>query len=227
MSFADKILKLRKQKGLSQEELADKLNVSRQAVSRWEMATAFPDAQNLLIISKLFGVTIDFLVNENYDFENSDCNTNTPYSLSDPKLKLSFFIVLNIIALISEICACIFGDFFSNYFVPQNAYNNDKSIIFIIFFILGILLNIGSIITFQIIYNKKENKKIIILRRKYYQISIWLFSPIIIICLFYTICQKYDCLPIYTSIIVATLIYILICSITTICLKHNKSTNID
>ena len=57
MKLEEKIFKLRKGKGMSQEELAEKLNVSRQAVSRWEMGTAQPDVQNLLQISKLFDVS--------------------------------------------------------------------------------------------------------------------------------------------------------------------------
>lgn len=69
MKLAEKILTLRKQKGLSQEELAEKLNVSRQAVSRWEMGTALPDASNILQLSKLFEVSTDYLLNEDY---NSD-----------------------------------------------------------------------------------------------------------------------------------------------------------
>ncbi len=62
MHFAEKILTLRKHAGLSQEALAEKLDVSRQAVSRWEKGTALPDAENLLRLSKLFGVTVDELI---------------------------------------------------------------------------------------------------------------------------------------------------------------------
>lgn len=48
MKLSDKIVRLRKSNGMSQEELADKLGVSRQAISRWEMGTAMPDATNIL-----------------------------------------------------------------------------------------------------------------------------------------------------------------------------------
>ena len=48
MKLSDKIVGLRKSNGMSQEELADKLGVSRQAISRWEMGTAMPDATNIL-----------------------------------------------------------------------------------------------------------------------------------------------------------------------------------
>ena len=67
MKLSDKIIKLRKANGWSQEDFADKLNVSRQAISRWENGTALPDAQNVLQISKLFHVTTDYLLNDDYE----------------------------------------------------------------------------------------------------------------------------------------------------------------
>lgn len=67
MKLADKIIKLRKINGWSQEELAEKLGVSRQAVSRWEGSTAQPDASNVLNLSKLFDVTADYLLNDDYE----------------------------------------------------------------------------------------------------------------------------------------------------------------
>ena len=63
MKLSDKIVRLRKSNGMSQEELADKLGVSRQAISRWEMGTAMPDATNILQLSRLFQVTTDYLLN--------------------------------------------------------------------------------------------------------------------------------------------------------------------
>ena len=70
MKLPDKIIKHRKANGWSQEDFAEKLNVSRQAVSRWENGTALPDAQNLLQISKLFGVSADYLLNDDYESDN-------------------------------------------------------------------------------------------------------------------------------------------------------------
>ena len=66
MTFGEKLLKLRKESALSQEELAEKLGVSRQAVSRWENEGVLPDGLNLLGISKLFGVSTDYLLNDDY-----------------------------------------------------------------------------------------------------------------------------------------------------------------
>lgn len=67
MNLPDKIIKHRKSNGWSQEEFAEKLNVSRQAVSRWENGSALPDAQNILQISRLFDVTTDYLLNDDYE----------------------------------------------------------------------------------------------------------------------------------------------------------------
>lgn len=66
MKLQDKIIEHRKANGWSQEDFADKLNVSRQAISRWENGTALPDLQNILQISKLFHVTTDYLLNDDY-----------------------------------------------------------------------------------------------------------------------------------------------------------------
>ena len=70
MKLSEKIVKLRKNKGWSQEEVAEKLNVSRQAISRWEGASAQLDAVNILQLSKLFGVTTDYLLNDEYESDN-------------------------------------------------------------------------------------------------------------------------------------------------------------
>lgn len=54
MKITEKLIQLRKSKGISQEELAEKLDVSRQAISRWETGTTLPDANNILALSKLW-----------------------------------------------------------------------------------------------------------------------------------------------------------------------------
>lgn len=62
MNIADRIQNLRKQKGISQEELADKVGVSRQAVSKWESEQSVPDLDKVIILSEYFGVTTDYLL---------------------------------------------------------------------------------------------------------------------------------------------------------------------
>lgn len=70
MILADKIIRLRKKNGWSQEELAEKMNVSRQAVSKWEGAQTIPDLEKILKLGELFGVTTDYLLKD--EIENED-----------------------------------------------------------------------------------------------------------------------------------------------------------
>lgn len=70
MILADKIISLRKKMGWSQEELAHQLNVSRQAVSKWESAQSVPDLERVLQLSQLFGVTTDYLLKDELEIES-------------------------------------------------------------------------------------------------------------------------------------------------------------
>lgn len=69
IEIADRLIKLRKKHGLSQEELAEKLGLSRQAVSKWERAEASPDTDNLICLAKLYGVSLDELLSTDDDVE--------------------------------------------------------------------------------------------------------------------------------------------------------------
>lgn len=64
MILAEKIIELRKKNGWSQEELADQLGVSRQAVSKWESASSIPDLDRIITMSRLFGVSTDYLLKD-------------------------------------------------------------------------------------------------------------------------------------------------------------------
>ena len=67
MDIGNKIKEVRTKFGLAQEELAEKLNVSRQAIAKWEGGNGIPDTENLITISKLFGVSIDTLLDNESD----------------------------------------------------------------------------------------------------------------------------------------------------------------
>lgn len=64
MKLDEKLVSLRKEKGLSQLQLAEMMNVSRQAISRWEVGTAIPSTENLKYLGKLYGISVDNLLNE-------------------------------------------------------------------------------------------------------------------------------------------------------------------
>lgn len=69
MILADKIIELRKKNGWSQEQLAQKLNVTRQSISKWEGAQSVPDLQKIILLSEIFGVTTDYLIKDEIEEE--------------------------------------------------------------------------------------------------------------------------------------------------------------
>ena len=82
MQFHEKLYTLRRQSHMTQADLAERLNVSRQAVSRWEMGTAKPEVDTLIAISDLFGVTLDELLKN---------RESTPEDVPEPPGELPLF----------------------------------------------------------------------------------------------------------------------------------------
>lgn len=93
MKFNDKLMKLRKENSLSQEELAEKLGVTRQTISKWELGQTTPDMDKLSQISNVFGVTVDELLNE-----TGDINQNNP--VKDNKKRGKNIIIIVLVAVI-------------------------------------------------------------------------------------------------------------------------------
>ena len=104
IEFANRLAELRKEKGYSQEDLAGKLGVSRQAISKWERGEATPDSDNLIALSSLYGVSLDELVHQKrgegkvlddkteYDEEKEDSEEKEPETEReeeemDPRIK--------------------------------------------------------------------------------------------------------------------------------------------
>lgn len=77
MEFHNKLYQLRKQRGLSQEELANRLNVSRQTVSKWEVGDSTPDMEKLVAISDLFEISLDELVMDKAPAQTGDASPKT------------------------------------------------------------------------------------------------------------------------------------------------------
>ncbi|MDE6362621.1 MAG: helix-turn-helix domain-containing protein [Clostridia bacterium] len=67
MTFNEKLTKLRKANAMSQEELAEKVNVSRQAISKWELGDSIPDSDKIVALSEIFNVTTDYLLKDDLD----------------------------------------------------------------------------------------------------------------------------------------------------------------
>lgn len=88
MNFAEKLKELRKQKGISQEQLAEKIYVSRQAITKWESGNGIPDIENLLSISALFNESLDSLLSEEKSLISKHeflYESRTEYDLDSPK----------------------------------------------------------------------------------------------------------------------------------------------
>lgn len=157
MKLSDKLLAIRKQKGMSQELLAEKLNVSRQAISRWEMGTAQPDAFNILQISKLFGVTTDYLLNDDYESDD-DLPKVKEVKEDSSKQILIYLVTLEVMVLIIQ---------FMCLFILQN----------IFFAGLSFILFVAAIAGFEYAFNKKtmnQSREVLQFRKKFYKISTWL-----------------------------------------------------
>ena len=95
MNLPDKLAFLRKAKGLCQQELADEMKVSRQAVSKWESGNVMPSLDNLIYLSKLYGVTIDSLIDDSQDLPPEPAPPEPmpaePVPLESPRMEHSAF----------------------------------------------------------------------------------------------------------------------------------------
>lgn len=84
MALSEKLYALRKKSGLSQEQLAERLNVSRQAISKWESGQSIPESDKLITISQYFNITLDYLMKEDTEKDVSSDNGQEDNSLQSP-----------------------------------------------------------------------------------------------------------------------------------------------
>lgn len=125
MKLSEKIVQLRKSQGLSQEELAERLGLSRQAVSRWESGTALPDAGNLLQLSRLFGVTADYLLDE----ERESPETSNSASAVKPHRTNGRVIAAGVMAMLGfwGNAAIYIASRFVEVMIPRKVWSTDHS----------------------------------------------------------------------------------------------------
>ena len=130
MSLGQRLMKLRKEKHLSQEEVADQLNVTRQSVSKWETDQSTPDFDKILPICELFGITTEKLITgEKKIINNKDDKSEIIYDTKENKQKriggLAIGILLYFVAvtwIVSSIAA-----FKVNPLIATNALSNNSS----------------------------------------------------------------------------------------------------
>ncbi|MCG1010543.1 helix-turn-helix transcriptional regulator [Salinicoccus sp. ID82-1] len=93
--FGNKLKVLREEKGWSQDKLAKELNVSRQAVYKWETNKGYPDIKNLIIISDIFSVTIDELIKSDEELQNKiSIDEDELYGDNDPGFYIGLLLVV-------------------------------------------------------------------------------------------------------------------------------------
>lgn len=164
MTFSEKLFKLRKENAMSQEELADKLDVSRQAISRWEMGTAMPDAPNLLKLSDTFNVSVDYLLKDNYEeshekplgYELGEKIRGTDWTSVFKKI---FAVIMIICQVENFILAVISPNYFGAY---------------VGLFIAAVSCGL-NILIFELVFRFFKDKSY---RKLYYSVSVWCFMAV-------------------------------------------------
>ena len=224
MTIGNKIMTLRRENNFSQEILAEKLGVSRQAVSKWEAEQCLPDIDKIVKLSELFSVPTDYILKEDYELRISNPNNNQSV---DEALSSQ---------IEREITESIKG--------TNSKIINDPIIISTILIIAGLLLYVSFYFSFKMLvpyavamliqvigiglfYNyqntvknekqKEKNKK------KFYKINIWFFTPSILSLLYIAVKYIFP-RPVSSvkSIILITILYLVISIITTIHFRNDN-----
>ena len=132
MSLSDNLRALRKQKGYSQEQLAERLNVSRQAVSKWESDNGYPEMESLIILSDLFECTIDDLLKNDLTQHNPTAKQayDKHYSL------IAKAYTFGVVSILLGVCAYLFAEI---YFSENTKSEFIGEIIFLFFVLIGVI----------------------------------------------------------------------------------------
>lgn len=164
----------RKQKGWSQEQLADKLSITRQTLSKWELNTSVPDTENVLKISTLFNVTTDFLLKDEFgDAEEyartiNVSDTVEKFKLSKKAVQLLddkgyvgayYMSVKYAIGLVVAVFVCYANLSVLSNIAPLNDFPKQAFIIPAVALLIGIFLLIKAIIWSVVGYRRKRCKE--------------------------------------------------------------------
>lgn len=129
MKFNQRLIELRKQKGLSQEELGEKLGVARQTISKWELGETTPEMEKVIEISKFFEVSLNVLIGEE-EYNNNPISNEPQKDFSDNSHDYNSIKVVIIIALLILIIVILilklYSDFTSN--ILEKSKNNNTEL---------------------------------------------------------------------------------------------------
>lgn len=118
MSLAEKLVYLRKQKGLTQMELAERLNVSRQAISRWEVGAAIPSTDNLKFLGDIYEVPVDYFLNDEIE-DISKKNKELDETTSHEQEKKGVFLNRRMVCILLAVILMLLAYIISTVIVPN------------------------------------------------------------------------------------------------------------
>ncbi len=158
MIFADKLTKLRKKAGWSQEELAEQMNVTRQSVSKWEGAQSVPDLEKMIRLSNLFGVSTDYLLKDEIEDTDSilpsdDMSAIRRVSMEEANAFLSVkattsksIALATFLCILSPICLLILGAIseVSEYALADNVAGGIGMIVLLLLVTMAVALFVSS-----------------------------------------------------------------------------------
>lgn len=156
MKIGEKIQQLRKANNLSQEQLAVQLEVSRQAVSRWEINESTPDTDKIILISRIFSVTTDYLLLEDSEVSNV---IETEDKLSNDLQRSRS---MTIAALFTSLLGLIISFYSETFYIEFG-------------FIIGMSIQVGAIVFFEVMIQNIELSIYHKARKRFYLIDVWLF----------------------------------------------------
>lgn len=151
MTLPEKLHMLRKRSGLSQEQLAEQLGVSRQAISKWESGQSVPESEKLILLSNYFNVSLDYLLKDN--IENSEAPCSKP-TMPRSKTKLFIGFILGIsgsLMLVMWGLISIFNSSASTQFAESSVIRIDGNAILLI-------LSVAAIVFGIVLLTKHPNK---------------------------------------------------------------------
>lgn len=142
MALSEKLYTLRRKSGLSQEQLAEQLNVSRQAISKWESGRSLPESDKLLAISQYFHVSLDFLMREDGEQSDSPADDKRETALRDGRGKMAIgmlFCIGGVVCLILWGIASLASPAISNGIGESSVVRLDGNSIFLLLCVSAVL----------------------------------------------------------------------------------------
>ena len=145
--LSEKLYQLRKKSGLSQEQLAEQLNVSRQAISKWESGSAFPESEKLIIISNYFGVSVDYLLKD--EVEDEVKTSNDEIGKNPTTLAGLMICIAGIVSMILWGLFSILRPEISNQMSESSMITIDGNGIFLILCVVAVIAGAGLLLKSQ------------------------------------------------------------------------------